>query len=82
MDIQTFAAQKLRHMVKAPMMLLTHTCGVLTGINLVCFTFLGELLQSGTFLDAPGLIIFLLLLVIICPAALLFILNFVLARYD
>ena len=69
-------------MIKAPMILITYSCGVLTGVNLVGFTFIGELLQSGTFLDAALLIIFLVSLIIICPVVLLFLLNFIMARYD
>lgn len=69
-------------MVKAPMILITYSCGVLTGVNLVGFTFIGELLQSGTFLDAALLIVFLVILIIVCPVILLFILNLIMARYD
>ena len=69
-------------MVKAPMILITYIGGVLTGVNLVGFTFIGELLQSGTFLDAALLIVFLVILTIVSPVVLLWLLNFIMARYD
>jgi len=51
-------------------------------LTLVAFTFLGELLQSGTFLDAPTLIIFLVIYAIATSTFTLMSLNFVMARYD
>ena len=43
---------------------------------------MGELLQSGTFLDAPGLITFLISIAIFSSIFLILTLNFVMARYD
>ena len=57
-------------------------CGVSVGLNLVAFTFLGELLQSGTFTDAPWLILLLVTIGIICSLSLLFVTNYVASMYD
>ena len=65
-----------------PMLLICYVCGVQTALNFVAFAFMGELLQSGTFLDAPGLITFLISIAIFSSVFLIVTLNFVMARYD
>ena len=64
------------------MLLICYVCGVQTALNFVAFAFMGELLQSGTFLDAPGLITFLISIAIFSSVFLIVTLNFVMARYD
>ena len=57
-------------------------CGVSVGLNLVTFTFIGELLQSGSFLDAPWILALLFTVGIICSLSLLFVTNYVISLYD
>lgn len=81
-EISPVAAKYVRPIVKLPMISILTTCGIAVGINLACFTFIGELLQSGTFTDAPTLIVFLLVMGILMSLVLLFVTNFVMALYD
>ena len=69
-------------MIKMPMVTILTMCGIGTSLNMCCFTFLGELLQSGTFLDAPGLIVFLVIYAFVGSVGLLFTVNFVNSIYD
>ena len=64
------------------MVTLMTCCGIAVGLNLCGFTFLGELLQSGTFLQSAWLIIFICLWCLLCSMALLFTTNFVVSIYD
>ena len=50
------AANGLRNIVKLPMILILSACGVAAGLNLTAFTFLGEMWQSKSLFDAPGLL--------------------------
>ena len=75
-------ATTVRPIVKAPMLLILACCGVMTGLNLVVFTFLGELLQSKTFTDDPGLIIFLMFAGAVFSFVLLIVVNFTISLYD
>ena len=77
-----YAAKYVRPIVKMPMITIMTCCGVSVGLNLVAFTFLGELLQSGTFTDAPWLILLLVTIGIICSLSLLFVTNYVASMYD
>ena len=81
-EVSPYVARYVRPIAKAPMLLILYVCGVNTGVNLVGFTFLGELLQSGTFLESPALIIFLALVSGVSTLTLLLLLNFVMAQYD
>jgi len=72
----------VRPIVKLPMITILVTTGVAVGLNLAGFTFLGELLQSGTFFEAPLLIIFMMFWCALCSLALLFVTNFVVSIYD
>ena len=81
-EISPFAAKYLRQLVKLPMILILNVCGIQTGINLVTFTFLGELLKSGTFTESIGLILFLGAIAAFSSVFLLFTLNFINSRYD
>jgi len=58
------------------------TTGIAVGLNMTGFTFLGELMQSGTFLDAPYLILFLIAWCFFTSGVLLFVTNFVISIYD
>ena len=80
-EISPFSAHYLRPVVKVPMLLICFVCGVQTGLNMVALTFLGELFQSGTFMDAPGLIIFLAVLASANAVLMMVELNFMMARY-
>ena len=68
--------------MKLPLITILISSGIAVALNLSCFTFVGELLQSGTFDDAPGLIAFLLVWGIGAAAVLLFATNFVVSIYD
>ena len=81
-EVSPSTAYYLRPVVKMPMLLICYVCGVQTALNFVAFAFMGELLQSGTFLDAPGLITFLVSIAIFSSVFLIVTLNFVMARYD
>ena len=72
----------VRPIVKLPLVTILITCGVLVALNLACFTFIGELLQSGTFTDDPWLIVFLLFWGLAGAIGLLFVTNFVNSIYD
>ena len=80
--VYPYATKYVRPIVKVPMITIMTCCGVSVGLNLVAFTFLGELLQSGTFLDEPGLIILLVTVGLICSLSLLFVTNYVSSMYD
>lgn len=58
------------------------TTGIAIGLNMSGFTFLGELMQSGTFLEAPWLILFIISWCVTCSCVLLFVTNFVVSIYD
>jgi len=75
-------AKYVRPIVKLPMIAIMTCCGICVGLNLVAFTFIGELLQSGTFLDAPGMIAFLITIGLTFSIGLLFITNFCISLYD
>ena len=81
-EISPYAAKYLRQLIKLPMILILNCCGIQTGINLVTFTFLGELLKSGTFTESIGLILFLGAIAAFSSVFLLFTLNFINSRYD
>ena len=65
-----------------PMITIQVCSGAVVGFNLVSFTFLGELLQSGTFTDDPFLILFLFAVATVCSVSLLLLTNFVISLYD
>jgi hypothetical protein len=48
----------------------------------VAFTFIGELVQSGTGLEAPIMLSFLIIVAFVLSWSLLFITNFVISLYD
>ena len=81
-QIDSHTCKYVRPLVKAPMILILLVCGVDTGLNLTAFTFLGELLQSGTFTESLGLILFLGTVAGGSSVFLLLTLNFVMARYE
>ena len=77
-----YTAKYVRPIVKMPMILITICCGICAGLNLVAFTFLGELLQSGTGLEAPLMLTFLIIVAFVFSLGLLFTTNFVISLYD
>ena len=81
-DVCAQTAKVFKPMIKMPMVTILTVCGIGTSLNMCCFTFLGELLQSGTFLDAPGLIVFLVIYAFVGSVGLLFTVNFVNSIYD
>mmetsp|Transcript_43560 Transcript_43560/g.57674 ORF Transcript_43560/g.57674 Transcript_43560/m.57674 type:complete len:102 (+) Transcript_43560:711-1016(+) len=81
-EVSEFTASFVRPVVKLPLITILISCGVAVALNLSCFTFVGELLQSGTFTEAPWLIAFLLVWGIGSALALLFVTNFVVSIFD
>lgn len=81
-DVCPYTAKYVRPIVKIPMITILACCGISVGFNLVVFTFLGELLQSGTFTDAPWLIILLVTVGIFASFCLLFVTNYIFSMYD
>ena len=81
-DVCSYTATYFRPVVKLPLLMILGSCGVAVALNLSCFTFVGELLQSGTFTDEPWLIVFLLFWGLTGAIVLLFVTNFIQAIYD
>ena len=81
-EVCPYTATYVRPIVKMPMITILTCCGVSVGLNLVAFTFLGELMQSGTFLDAPWLIILLVTIGLSASVSLLFVTNYIFSMYD
>ena len=81
-QICPFTAKVVRPIVKMPMVTLLITSGCVVALNLACFTFIGELLQSGSLFDDPWLIVFLLIFGILASISLLLLTNFVNSIYD
>lgn len=80
-EISPSAARYLRPIVKVPMLLICFVVGVMTGLEMISFTYLGELFQSGTAKDAIGLIIFFGLAAAANAILIMVGLNFIMARY-
>ena len=81
-EVSLKTAKYVRPIVKMPMISILTCCGVAVGLNLVCFTFIGELLQDGSFSDVPLLVTFLIAVGMICSICLLFVTNYVVSIYD
>lgn len=81
-EIDPYTAKYVRPIIKLPMVMILILCGMSVGMNMTCFTYLGELLQSGTFTDAPFLILFIGCFCTFCSLVLLFVTNFVVSIYD
>ena len=81
-NVCPYTAKFVRPLVKLPMITIMMSAGSGLALNLTCFTFIGQLLKSGTFDDAPWLILFLIVWGVGGAVVLLFVTNFANSIYD